>query len=111
MGKLGPAEMEELPGIAWQSRAGQGCEQGVQGSRMLCLRCHVECPSLRLGLPWPAVNTCLSLHSWRFAFYLLLNIAGVVFLYDVSCLFISSIEICLEFFKFWLLSYKTSRQF
>jgi hypothetical protein len=29
----------------------------------------------------------LSLGSWRFAFYLMITIAGVAFLYDVSCPF------------------------
>lgn len=31
-------------------------------------------------------KTFLSFGSWRFAFYLMMTVAGIAFLYDVSCL-------------------------
>lgn len=52
-------------------------------------------PSLSYQSPFPShVNHCcrgvkpfLSFGSWRFTFYLMITVAGVAFLYDVSCHF------------------------
>lgn len=47
--------------------------------------CHTKYVSPQMSITF--TRFFLSFGSWRFTYYLIMTVAGIIFLYDVSCLF------------------------